>query len=1455
MENLSASTARLPISVIIAMYNTEKYIGECLESLLSQTFKEFEVIVMDDCSGDNSNAVAKSYEKKFNGLLKLVRLKKNSGNNGIPNNMGLALSRGEYVLFMDSDDTITSDALEKLYTAAKDFDADVVSCEKFYNVPQESWNNPIFMKELKPYSYKKGEFVTEPTLITEDIAERVKKCAQRHFIWNIWSKLIRRDFLVNNEISITNEMANDMMLTLFLIYSVKRFVVVPYTINYYRVLSTSLTHQKRDPLKQLKKYLRALTVGIRHLNNYLSQREFFQENAECKYTALNIYAQEIYDGYIQKVYDKVPARDREEALIQEFAVADNTALTAFLFESLANFSSRRKDELLKLSPYITARLDIKLITKTEQGDFKIVSVSDDKATVWKPAWFNKGGIGYQIQSYAGSLEIVAKATSDGQIYLSLKGLDIRDPKDNSTRIPYWVDYTKLTLNGKTVFDKVTPTWHDKPYRYNLNVKAGDEIKIQTEWLPHRGELSAAATTQENISPIADKSLKKSVARIDFKLETTDGGDFQILSVSDDKADVTKAAWLTGNNIGYFIQSDAGKLEIVTKVVKGGRLVLGLRGRDVRDPEDKSKRIPDWIDYTKFTVNGKVIFDKVTPTWHDKPYSYMTEIENDSEVIMQVEWNYSAPVLVPNVASIISNAFPISVIIPMYNAEEYIGECLDSLLIQTFQNFEVIIADDCSEDNSVAIVKSYEPKFNGRLRLEKTEKNSGGGGYIPRNLGLTLARGKYVYFMDADDFILNTALETLYTAAEEFNTDVVYSSAHYDVRKPNDVFVFRDGLGRELLENSIADKSTLIADNPNKILYDHSFKVGFTFPWVKFIRRDFLIKNRIFFPEITKAGDHIWTINLYCHAKRILRLPIPLYFYRNYTSSSVSRTTRNLPEQISYWVSAFLEWLEALGELINKTKILKKNLACCYEISRLDFKFLFTRLTSELSATSTQKVYEILYNELSKRNDVSHLNVIPFFFSAVDARQKEIKEMQETYSHATFNKFSARLDIQLITKVRTGDFKIVSVSDDKADVRKPAWLQKSGVGYQIHSYEGNLDLVTKATADGQLRLELKGLDVRDPHDDSKRLPCWIDYTCLIINGKKIFNRITPAWHDKPFRYNMNVKAGDEIKLQTEWQPHRETATLATAQATPEAIADKFLPYLTARLDVKLASTEGGDFQIISTSDNNANVLKAAWLTDNNIGYFVQSHVGKLELVAKIVGGGRFHLGLRGINVPDPKDNAKHIPYWIDYTKLIVNGNTVFDSLTPVWYEKAYNYALDVKDGEEITVQAEWLPHTGDSPAASKSITSIQETDAKIIERFKRWFSARLDLRMLTTNKNDFQIVSISDDKAEVRKPGWFNKNGVGYVIQSYAGKLDIVFKVIEGGLINMNLKSLFYADSKNKSKHIPYWIDYIKFTVNDKVIFNKLTPVWHDAPYNYKFEAKGGEKVRISVEWLPHRSDT
>ena len=344
-----------------------------------------------------------------------------------------------------------------------------------------------------------------------------------------------------------------------------------------------------------------------------------------------------------------------------------------------------------------------------------------------------------------------------------------------------------------------------------------------------------------------------------------------------------------------------------------------------------------------------------------------------------------------------NAPAVSVVVPMYNAEEFIGECLDSLLIQTLQDFEVIVANDCSTDDSVEVVKSYMPKFNGRLQLVSTEKNSGGGGYIPRNLGLSFASGEYVIFLDSDDFLLGTALETLYNAAKEYDADVVYSSTYYNVVEPNDVFLYRDGFGRKLDKAGEQDKTELTVDNTDKIFKEFlaSSEGNFRAPWSKFVRRDFLLKNKILFPDIVTGGDCIWCINVYAYSKRFLRLPTPLYFYRRYNGTSITRTTRTAQEQLSYWVAAFIAFLKALNELQNRTPVLRENPNYCYEATRGGhFEWCLNRTNDARHELSNEEVYKILYSEFSKEKDLFE-TAVPFFFAVIDNEKKNREEKLQT----------------------------------------------------------------------------------------------------------------------------------------------------------------------------------------------------------------------------------------------------------------------------------------------------------------------------------------------------------------------------------------------------------------------------------------------------------------------------
>ena len=227
---------------------------------------------------------------------------------------------------------------------------------------------------------------------------------------------------------------------------------------------------------------------------------------------------------------------------------------------------------------------------------------------------------------------------------------------------------------------------------------------------------------------------------------------------------------------------------------------------------------------------------------------------------------------------------VSVIIPMYNTEKYITECLNSLLNQTLENIEVIVVDDCSTDNSLAVAETFIPAFeskNKKLLTITLTQNSGCPG-IPRNIALDYATGKYIYFLDSDDFLSEDALEIFYNAAEEFNADVVDAQMTLEYKKVDDKY--------ETVANIM--KNTARINQPMLETFDIAQRIDdvmnlkyLNTVWSKFFRRDFLIDNNIKFPAMTITEDLVFTFQYIVLAKNYLRIPFIGYFYRNYHGST------------------------------------------------------------------------------------------------------------------------------------------------------------------------------------------------------------------------------------------------------------------------------------------------------------------------------------------------------------------------------------------------------------------------------------------------------------------------------------------------------------------------------------------------------------------------------------------
>ncbi len=326
------------VSVVIPMYNAEKYVSACLDSLLVQTLSNFEVIVVDDCSTDSSPAIVESYAEKFGGRLKLAKTKKNSGGCAVPRNVGLPFSRGEYIFFMDSDDFVTPTALEELYTQAKKFDADVVQCEKFYQASDEILDNAELRKNLRPCNHFTGEkiLITEPLVWENNFEERIKFFGQRKLIWNMCNQLVRRDFIVNNEIQFCDITAEDMLFTICELCSAKRYVLIPNVVYYYRLTESSLTRGKNDLSKLLTRQVIALKEGIKYIDDFLRNREFFSRRPDLKYILFDMFINELLNG-VMGIYAQVPAPALDDLLQKEFSDGNSKALSTFLFSMVNSY--------------------------------------------------------------------------------------------------------------------------------------------------------------------------------------------------------------------------------------------------------------------------------------------------------------------------------------------------------------------------------------------------------------------------------------------------------------------------------------------------------------------------------------------------------------------------------------------------------------------------------------------------------------------------------------------------------------------------------------------------------------------------------------------------------------------------------------------------------------------------------------------------------------------------------------------------------------------------------------------------------------------------------------------------------------------------------------------------------------------------------------------------------------
>jgi glycosyltransferase involved in cell wall biosynthesis len=302
---------------------------------------------------------------------------------------------------------------------------------------------------------------------------------------------------------------------------------------------------------------------------------------------------------------------------------------------------------------------------------------------------------------------------------------------------------------------------------------------------------------------------------------------------------------------------------------------------------------------------------------------------------------------------------ISVIIAMYNAEKYLAVCLKSILIQTLTDFEVIVVDDCSTDNSLAIAENYLERFGGRLKILMLEKNTGSGA-VPRNIGLEHARGKYIFFMDNDDLLIDNAFEELFKCAEDYQADVILTDTGFkcDEKIVPENLEYVTYVSKEFLSEEPIFETDNIATRMEKF-FNNEIRWS---PWLKFSSRDFLTENKINFLETKISEDGIWTCKILCLAKKILHVSAPFYVQR-FNKNSITRSNRTLEDWVILHTNSLIKNINALDEFMNQHDFFTKNPAIKLRIIDYFISVHLGQISLVGNKLSSNELYEIFLREL------------------------------------------------------------------------------------------------------------------------------------------------------------------------------------------------------------------------------------------------------------------------------------------------------------------------------------------------------------------------------------------------------------------------------------------------------------------------------------------------------------
>ena len=898
------------VSVIIPVHNVERYLRECLDSAVNQTLRDIEIICVDDGSTDRSGEILTQYARRDDRLRVITQ---ECAGVSVARNRGMEEARGEYIFFLDSDDCILPHAMEQLYDLARKEQLDVLmfAAEKFFDSEWDQRNRD-----------SAGAYEREPELTTNRVVQgwELMNLHTRHgkFKGLVWLHLYSRAFLEQEGLRFLNGIIHeDELFTTLAAWKARRAYCIPDVLYRHRVRNGSIMTGRT-----LEQYF----------NNY------FVVFVQMLRTYTDAGVSEKTEGLLRRIkamhwgtknaYKQMTPEQRSHLLEGElfapyrplFEVMDYPLLNEGQpVRPAAQEKSAEQPKVSVIIPvynveeYLHQCLD-SVLNQTLR-DIEVICV-DDGSTDRSPEILReyeakdpRVKVLYQNNLFAGVARNAGMDVARGKYYVFLDSDDFFEPQLLKLQYDQCEKHqADISICGADVYRNQTGEFVPMDWalpRYLIQKLPGS-----------RTELTDCVFQLSNLAPWTKMFSAEFVKRHGLRFQNLPRANdvlfcMSAMALAERITAVDRVLVHYRRGTGTNLQAGNSQTPLMfCRALRAVKNRLSAEGiyEDVRG--SFVRNVMSQVVYTLDTLEGneqsyQILIHAMKAGFADE-FDLYWGIENDKVNINQAqefqrrmveaEQTRFCPDDIPVADRVFfvrhgqawsedGEAPLVSLIIPLYNVERYLRQCLDSAVNQTLREIEIICVNDGSTDESLHILLEYQEK-DPRITVV-SGKNAGMS--VARNRGTALAKGKYIYYLDSDDYLAPDAMETLYNICEEKMLDVLFF----------DYFRFYDDgssgapIDRKGYEDVCDGVSFLRAMRDNG---DYIVTV-----WTQLLRRDFLKENRIDFYDGILHEDNLFTFYVLMNAKRVSHLNKQLYYHR-LRANSVMRSPQNHNNVIGYFIS-------------------------------------------------------------------------------------------------------------------------------------------------------------------------------------------------------------------------------------------------------------------------------------------------------------------------------------------------------------------------------------------------------------------------------------------------------------------------------------------------------------------------------------------------------------------------